>query len=139
MKTAWIATGVCGIALVFSGYQTIKVGQENQRLQFNNSIYQAEVRILNEEVAELDRKPTYDQGYRDAIIKMGGPQNPGAYQDGFDAAMKVVDNGGYQNGYHACILQFGYQKPETSRWLVGNDLTKKEEYIPQKYEEKEKK
>lgn len=119
MKSAWVTAGICGVAFCVSGFQYIQTRQENNRLQLVNSIYQAEHRILKDEIREQDQKPSYDQGYKDALIRIGGPNQPGAYQDGWDAAMKITGEGGYANGYHAAIQQFGYQKPDTSRYLIA--------------------
>lgn len=119
MKTSWVAAGICGLAFGISGVQYIQVCSYNQRLALANVIYQAEHRILKDEIRIQEQKPSYDQGYKDALIRLGGPQSPGAYQDGWDGAMIVAGEGGYANGYHAAIQQFGYQKPDTSRYLIA--------------------
>lgn len=125
---AWITAGICACACCVSGYQTFQTKQENGRLLLMNSIYQAEHRIFKNELKENEQKPTYEQGYRDALIRIGGPTQPGAYQDGWDAAMKVVGEGSYANGYHAAIQQFGYQKPDTSRYLIAESLIQPAEF-----------
>jgi len=137
MKLAWISAGVFGIAFIVSGYQFIQIKQENNKLQLVNSIYEAENRILKDEIQtriyeirELEIKPSYNDGYKDALIRIGGPNNPGAYQDGWDAAMKVAGEGGYANGYHAAIQQFSYQKPDTSRYLISTSEINKEIRLP---------
>lgn len=119
MKNGWIAATVCVIGCGFSVSQYFAIRSENQRLQLVNSIYHAEHRILKDEIYEYEQKPTYENGYKDALIRVGGPNTPSAYQDGWDDAMKVVAEGGYANGYHAAIQQFGYQKPDASRWLIA--------------------
>lgn len=100
-------------------YQAWIAQQENHRLKFLNTVFSAENNILKDEIRSFEAKPTYDQGYKDALIRVGGPQNPGAYQDGWDDAFKVVDEGGYAEGYHAAIQQFGYEKnTNQKRWLI---------------------
>jgi hypothetical protein len=118
MKSGWYSLAICCTAFLVSGYQLYKYSSENQQLILSNVIYRAEHRLLKDEISELERKPTYEQGYKDALIRSGGPQNSGNYQDGWDDAMKVAGEGHYSDGYHAAIQQFGYQKPKT-RWLVA--------------------
>lgn len=131
---AWITAGICAVAFCVSGYQAFQSRQENGRLLLVNSIYQAEHRILKDELREYEQKPTYDQGYKDALIRIGGPTQPGAYQDGWDAAMKVAGEGGYANGYHAAIQQFGYQKPDTSRYLIAESQIQPPKTLPEEKE-----
>ena len=112
MKTR-IAWTVAGISLVCCGvlsYNKWIIQKENQRLTLINSIQQAEYRILKDEISELNGKPTYDQGYKAALLRVGGPQTPGAYQDGWDDAMKMYMDSSYADGYHNAIAQFGYTK-----------------------------
>lgn len=111
--------GLCVIALVVSIVQFMKTREENQRLLFSNTVFVVEQRILKDEISTLNRKPTYEQGYRDALVRIGGPTQPGAYQDGWEAAMKVVGEGTYADGYHSAIQQFGYQKANTSEYLIS--------------------
>jgi hypothetical protein len=120
MKTSWIIAGITGVCACISGYGYYAKNQENQRLALNNIIYIAENRILKEEVSSLERKPTYEEGSRDSILKMGGPQIPGAYRDGWDAAIQTLDTKSYADGYHAAIQQFGYAKINP-RWLIAEN------------------
>lgn len=120
MKTPWIIAGIAGICTCISGYGYYAKNQENQRLALNNIIYIAENRILKEEVSSLERKPTYEEGCRDTILKIGGPQTPGAYRDGWDAAILTLDTKSYADGYHAAISQFGYAKTNP-RWLIAEN------------------
>ena len=136
MKNGWVAAGVCAVGCGISMSQYFSIRGENQRLALVNSIYHAEHRILKDEIREKEQKPTYEQGYKDAFIRIGGPQNPGAYQDGWDDAMTVVGEGGYANGYHAAIQQFGYQKPDTSRYLIALSEIREEKPYTGKAEEK---
>ena len=64
--------------------------------------------LLDDEIAELRTKPSYEEGYRDAVIRAGAPENASAYKDGYDAAILAVGDGGYADGYHAAIKQFGF-------------------------------
>lgn len=117
------------LSTIVLGYNAYKASQENQKLSIKNLIYEAETRILKDEIKDYVSKPTYEDGYKTALIKMGGPQNPGAYQDGWDDAYKVfcTENGnGYSVGYHTAIEQFGYTMAKSSnRWLVPETLANK--------------
>ena len=119
-KTAWIIAGISALCIGTMTLYTWNIQTENQRLVLVNSIYNAEHRILKEELADLLAKPTYEQGYKTALIRVGGPQNPGAYQDGWDDAAKIFNNkNSYADGYHAAVEQFGYTKTTAmNRWLV---------------------
>ncbi len=64
--------------------------------------------LLDDEIAELRSKPSYEEGYRDAVSRAGAPENASAYKDGYDAAILAVGDGGYADGYHAAIKQFGF-------------------------------
>lgn len=138
---ALVTIACCGF-LVWTNWNTQK---ENQKLGLQNVIYQAEHRILKDEIYQKERalaeRPTYEQGYKDALVRVGGPQTPGAYQDGWDDAMKIygTDNG-YADGYHAAIKQFGYTKTTAmARWLVPEPKIgseKDKEGVPTKVEKK---
>ncbi|RTK94081.1 MAG: hypothetical protein EKK64_09245, partial [Neisseriaceae bacterium] len=79
------------LGLVFIlGYETYHVSRLNQVLSLDNVITKAENRILKDEVTELDRRPTYENGYKDALIRKGGPNDKGDYQNGWEDAMKLV-------------------------------------------------
>ncbi len=64
--------------------------------------------LLDDEISELRSKPTYEEGYRDAVIRAGAPENASAYKDGYDAALIAVGDASYAEGYHAAIKQFGF-------------------------------
>lgn len=105
--------------LSYAGYLVWDQKAENHRVNLVNSILMMERGILKDEISQLESKPSYEEGFQDAIVRMGGPQNPGSYLDGWDAAVKVIGDSGYADGYHAAIKQFGYQKMgETKRWMV---------------------
>jgi hypothetical protein len=100
-------------------YKTYTTQRENQRLHLASILYDLEHRLYKDEIKEWEQKPTYDQGYKDAIIRVGGPQSPSAYQDGWDDAMRVIGTqSNYADGYHAAVQQFGYSKTQLCRWLV---------------------
>ena len=119
-KTGWVIAGISALCVGGMVWHTWNIQKENQRLSMLNSIYEAEHRILKDEIYEFSTKPTYEEGYKAALIRLGGPQVPGAYQDGWDDALKIYgENGGYAEGYHAAIAQFGYTKNTAmTRWLV---------------------
>lgn len=121
MKTAWIIAGIFGTFACISGYGYYSKDKANQKLALDNIIYVAENRILKEEISSLERKPTYEDGCRDTIVKIGGPQTPGAYRDGWDDAIKTLDTRNYADGYHTAIQQFGYAKTTNSRWLIAEN------------------
>lgn len=114
MRKFWFAVSGCCVLLTMNLYQANII----QRLTLVNDIYQAEHRILKDEIYELSQKPTYEQGCRDTLIKMGSPNQPGAYKDGYDAATSLFANESYTTGYHNAIQQFGYQQVDSSRFLV---------------------
>lgn len=64
--------------------------------------------LLNDEISELRSKLTYEDGYRDAVIRAGAPENASTYKDGYEAALLVVGDATYAEGYHAAIKQFGF-------------------------------
>lgn len=119
------------VGLIVSSIFSYNTWYENKNLSLANIILAAENRLLKEDAAEYLSKPTYDQGYNDAFVRMGGPQNSGNFQDGWDSATKVLDIATYQEGYHAAIKQFGYIKLEGTRWLVPEPKHSSEEKIIQ--------
>lgn len=114
-----ICIGVCVGLTVFTfqcSNENYRLHNENQRLKITNDIYLAEHRILKDEIAEHEKKPTYEQGCKDTLIKMGANGTEG-WNNGYDAAVSLLANTSYAEGYHSAIQQFGYQKPDTSRYL----------------------
>ena len=69
-------------------------------------------RLLQDDLYEISSKPTYQEGYRDAVIRAGTPTHSGAYRDGYYAAFLALGDTSYADGYHAAILQFGYPKTD---------------------------
>lgn len=125
-----ICIGICVGLAVFTfkcTNENYRLSNENQRLKITNDIYLAEHRILKDEIAEHEKKPTYEQGCKDTLIKMGANGTEG-WNNGYDAAVSLLANSSYSDGYHQAIFQFGYQKPDTSRFLVPEpQKTKKQE------------
>ena len=124
MKNLSIALASICVGLIVWVYQS---SNENYRLKIVNEIYHAEHRILKDELSELERRPTYESGVKDTLIKMGANGTEG-WNNGYDAAVSLLANSSYSDGYHQAIFQFGYQKPDTSRFLAPEPKkTKKEE------------
>lgn len=123
-KTIGIIMLWAAILASLSVYYNLK--QENQKLQFLTIINQAENRVLKTEIRSLEGKPSYEEGYKEAykeaLIKAGRPNAPGAYQDGYEAALKIIGDGGYSEGYHAAIKQFGYQSAKNVAFLVDEPI-----------------
>ena len=94
--------------MCYSLFSTFYIVYFNSRQSMMSELYRAESRILRDELNEMKYKPTYENGYSDAIIKMGVPTNPTSYTDGFMAAAKIYQNANYADGYHNAIKQFGY-------------------------------
>lgn len=116
-----------GVALFFSFtyifFSTAYIVYQNYRYGFMVSVFNAESRILRDELQEQRYKPSYDDGYRDAIVRMGTPSTPGAYTDGFMAAAKIYQNSSYAEGYHNAIKQFGYHEiPNANTKLPLDDV-----------------
>ena len=107
--------------LLTATYKIYDLSKLNQVLALDNVITKAENRILKDEVTELDRRPTYENGYKDALIRKGGPNDKGDYQNGWEDAMKLATKDStYADGYHQAIQQYGYQK--TSEYLVSEPM-----------------
>lgn len=127
MKKICIALSIVCVSLSIFTYRT---ANENHRLNMVNTLNGMENRILREEIADLEKLPSYENGRRDAIIQMGGPQSGTTYHDGWKDAMEL--NGeGWAGGYHCAIQQFGYQKPNYTNYLAekpkeNNDKTEKQ-------------
>lgn len=111
---------VLGIALFaalgLSGWQFWKNEDTKGKTELKTNLTEQEIRLLQQELAtarheliEEKTKPSYDDGYRACILGMGGAQQTGSYKDGYDAAVKMLNNRGYADGYHNAIEQFGYQ------------------------------
>lgn len=95
--------GGCG----FQWYKTNddRISKESFRLSLN----MAEIRLLQQELATERSKPSFEEGFRSCVLHMGGAQQTGSYKDGWDAAVAMLNNQTYADGYHAAIEQFGFQ------------------------------
>ena len=105
-------------ALVCVSALSYRQSLQNDALRTICKLSDDEIRILTYELKEERQKPSYEDGYKSALIKLGGPQQPGDYYSGWDDAQKLFQNESYQTGYHNAISQFGYQKPDTTRYLA---------------------
>ncbi len=124
MKNLSIALSIICVGLFAYSIHTYN---ENYRLKLVNYLSREEIRLLTYEKDELEKRPTYEDGYKSALIKTGGPQGGGAYNEGWDDAQKVYMSEGYTTGYHNCLVQFGYQKPNTTRYLAPEPKNNKED------------
>lgn len=107
-----VFAAACGLfALVTSGF-AYNLNQQNQQLSLKGMIYEAENRLLQQEVRELQYKQqtsrTYDDGYNDALARMGSHQ--GTYLDGWLAAEKIYRDKTYVDGYHAATEQIAWSQ-----------------------------
>jgi hypothetical protein len=105
------------IALVFLGY-SIYVSHmyvvENSKNTTIKELFAAENRILKDEIYAERGKPTYENGYRDAILRAGSPTGSGAYRDGWESCAKLYTDGSWTSGYHTALEQFGWKNESTA-------------------------
>lgn len=98
LKNILILAGVLGWATCL-WFFTIPSRQHMQyRLQALEASYNIEKQrgqLLNDELAEIRSKPSYEDGYRDALLKSGNSDHAT----------------GYVEGYHAAVKQFGHTAP----------------------------
>lgn len=99
----------------YKDYDARSANLQSQILKFENS-------LMANEIGFIQSSPSYNDGYRDAIIKMGGPQSPGSFQDGWDSALKVAGMASYAEGYHTAIKQFSFTKEGHARWMVAEPV-----------------
>ena len=107
-------------SLIFLACSTLVLGLlyiekrwDYRRLEASHFLQTQQVELLRDECNEyefqLTNSPTYEQGYRDALLK----RSAGNYSDGYKDARMVYDREDkYAQGYHAAIEQFGYQVPK---------------------------
>lgn len=110
MKAAYYLLVAGWAALIWGAAVHRKAESEYRILQESLLIERGRAALLQDEVGELSRRPTYEQGYRDAIIRAGTPEGPGNYKDGYFAGFLAVGDAGYADGYHAAIEQFGHKE-----------------------------
>lgn len=125
MKKLAILTAVSWCLTIAAGIGIYLVNQENNRLQIKEILNTAEISVLEGEVRNLQAEPTYDDGYRDAIVKSGGGRTT------------------YEDGYHAAILQMEEMKAlngevtkETESKPAPPEKTKTEDPLPGEISEK---
>lgn len=115
---------VVGCVLIAFGIVSTSVGyvsllNENSRLKMNDVVRQHQVNLLQDQLREYEFKlssaPTYNDGYRDALVRT----QAGSYKDGYEAAQIVYKTGNYQDGYHNAIDQFG------DAWFANKEEAKK--------------
>jgi hypothetical protein len=123
---AWIF----GSVALSLGIVSFNLKSKNQELRLVKIILEAENKLLKDDVAFYEKKPTYEEGVKDTLIRLGGPDKKGDYQDGWNDATKILGDGSYATGYHNCIQQFGYQQTSTNKWLISKELASKETYQP---------
>jgi hypothetical protein len=103
---AWIGLGILTVGNIVAGMVNTNY---NQELKLKCVLSDAECRVLQGEVRQMEYKAsttqTYDEGYRDALIRMGGDAK-GSYADGYAAAEKLYKGQSYTDGYHNAIGQF---------------------------------
>ena len=88
---------VAFVSLAFAAYKDYDARSANlysQILKFENS-------LMANEIGSLQTSPSYNDGYRDALIKMGGPQSPGSFQDGWDEGRSCPLDGLRASSHHA--------------------------------------
>lgn len=112
----WTAA-LIGTVICVSGL-SYRQSLQNDALRTIVKLSNEEIRILTYELNEEKNKPSYEQGQRDLLIKLGGPTTQNSYRDGWDDAVTMMDGGGWTNGYHAAIQQFGYKLVNTENYLA---------------------
>jgi len=110
MKAAYYLLAAGWAALIWGAAVHRKAETEYRILQESLLVERGRAALLQDEVSELSRRPTYEQGYRDAIIRAGTPDAPGNYKDGYFAGFLAVGDAGYADGYHAALEQFGHKE-----------------------------
>lgn len=108
MKFAWGFSSVVLLLLGLSAGNNLRKDWKISNLEQLKELNNAEIRILDQTIREFDNKATYEDGYRDALIRIG--RGTGSYADGYDAAVMTIGKGSYVDGYHNAIQQFGYNK-----------------------------
>lgn len=113
-----IMSGVFGFsgffATLVSLYFVYDAYNVHQRFEMKELSLQAErsrsVNLYDEVSAlryKLSDRPTYLDGYRDAILRAGVPNSPGSYKDGFYAAFTMMGEGSFLDGMNVARAQFG--------------------------------
>jgi len=105
MKKLMIASVILSVAC--AGLLFLR-GIESTQTKTMEKLSAKQIDLLKDQLREYEFKlttaRTYEDGYRDAVIRAGG----GSYGDGFNAAKSIYENENYADGYHNAIAQFGY-------------------------------
>ena len=119
------AVAVLGIvASLVLGVLYSLMAYENQRLKTSETLYAHQVQLLRDQVNDQEitlrdyqermrSAPTYEEGYKAGTVR----------SDGFQAAIKIIKEGSYVDGYHAAIQQ----SRDDAAFLINQtgDLAKK--------------
>lgn len=112
MKTFAAFTTVTVLVLSFL---YVKLSFETERIKTVLAIEAKQNVLLQNLCRDYEYKisitKTYDDGYRDALVKMSNPTS-GNFQEGFEAAKLVYGSGSYTEGYHNAVAQFGYNRED---------------------------
>lgn len=115
-RKPYFSTAILLAAIFFLLVDAYKTRHEIGNLKILGEAESERSKLLTDELNEIKyeslSKPTYNEGYRDAIIRMGTPTQPGSYRDGYYAAFTALGNASYADGYHAAIAQYGFPKAE---------------------------
>jgi len=133
MSKSSIIVAVSLILTVISLGTAYRIENENDRLESRTMIEDERTRLLTDQLKDVEGKlreaefqltirPTYENGYRDALVR----SESGSFTDGYAAAKLVFNNATYVDGYHNAIEQFGYgwlteEDKATIRKLTSND------------------
>ena len=108
------------------GYNNYTVLLSKNQIELKNILFESENRLLKDQINETNAKinamQTYDEGYKDALIRNGAPNTPGYYQEGWKDAIKATQPNEYSAGYHSALKQFEI--------LVANHTAKSQLLIP---------
>jgi hypothetical protein len=128
-RKPYFSTAVLLATIFFLFVDAYRTRHEITNLKMLGDTESQRSKLLSDELNEIKydylMKPTYNEGYRDAIIRMGTPTQPGSYRDGYYAAFLALGNSGYSDGYHAAIAQYGFPKSEVPPTNTENNNEKK--------------
>lgn len=113
---------VLALAILFA----YEASCERQRLKMEVLLLTKQQSLLEDQCRDYEYKLSntrrYEDGYRDALIKVSVP-NAGTFDEGYEAAKLVYGKGTYTEGYHNAIAQFGctFKPPK-------NEIEQKDEF-----------
>lgn len=105
---------LCLALAAYSLYITNMYVVQTNRYSAIRELNLVENRLLKDQLYEDNSRPTYENGFRDAIIRAGSPSGAGSYRDGWEACAKLYSDGTWSAGYHTAIDQFGWKKEATA-------------------------